>query len=83
MDKAQHYTIYDVYQAAFFILAGFTPTLLRERGEVIFCFEISEQLMQGLSAYNAGEVVRANEFASVIEQLKARVFDIRENAGGI
>ncbi len=71
------YTTLDVYQASFLILKGFVPSFVTENEKVVFSFELSPQLLQALSAYNSGAIVKANELANTVKLLKSRVFAMK------
>jgi hypothetical protein len=43
----------------------------------VFSFELSTQLINAISAYHSGEMVRASEFAHTVKMLKSRAFAMK------
>jgi hypothetical protein len=74
------FTTLDAYLAGFLTLKGFVPQLIQEKAnKVVFAFNVSEGLYQGINAYNSGAIVEASRLAFAVKTLKSQIHSMRRD----
>lgn len=76
---AKFYSTLDAYQAGYLTLKGHIPELINQNGKIVFCFTLSDLLLEDLSDYVNGASVEANKFTFAVKQLKSQIHSMRRN----
>lgn len=74
----EKYTTLDACEAAFFLLEGIEPTYLRKDTKIIFCYDMTPELINSMHRYRDGGMVSAHAYAQAIKHLKGRIFALKE-----